>query len=624
MMESLRNFLTGPRLLIVVLICAIPFVFLGTGSLGTAFSGSFGTINGEDVTENDIQIASGSAVQRFKSIYGEDFNFDMLDEDFKSESIKQELILQKVLEAGAKSLGFVNESTKNETKKMIVQSPIFQVDGIFNEGVYEAQVNSNGYTKEGYIDVMTNFAAAELFKTSFNTINFVTDAELLELVSLFEKSSDINFIKISFDGLMSEIINSPKELLDYYNDNQILFFSEEERSFEYISLLQSDYNKDVQIPDTYIENAYNQYLTRFDNSAQIRISHIMIDKMNYDSRDLAFESILKIENLLKEGNNFSMIASEFSEDIVTKDIGGDLEYFEKDIFPPQFDDAIQDLDLNGISEVVELDDTFHIIKVTEKNIEEPLSEEQVKDDLINELIETESFALMQDDFNESEEMILQNSSLIEISETLSKNINSTNSYTKESYDFELTDSQIKDYLFSSEAQMNQPFAIELTDRIIIVSINGINEPQLQPYEEVVEDVSKLLSEFKAIEKIALLSEELNGISNNEEISEFIGAYNYVINESFVDVKRYSSLLPREVLSKVFNSKSGVRLLSDANNRDKYIVDIVKFNSPSVTEIDQVLSEYTSFGEDVISTKMSQIINEDVFQTARVNLNNLIF
>ncbi len=623
-MESLRNFLTGPRLLIVVLICAIPFVFLGTGSLGTAFNGSFGTINGEDVTENDIQIASGSAVQRFKSIYGEDFNFDMLDEDFKSESIKQELILQKVLEAGAKSLGFVNESTKIETKKMIVQSPIFQVDGIFNEGVYEAQVNSNGYTKEGYIDVMTNFAAAELFRTSFNTINFVTDAELLELVSLFEKSADINFIKISFDGLVSEIVNSPKELLDYYNDNQILFFSEEERSFEYITLLQSDYNKDIQIPNTYLENAYNQYLTRFDNSAQIRISHIMIDKTNYDSRDLAFESISNIENLLKEGNDFSIIASQYSEDIVTKDIGGDLEYYEKDIFPPQFDDAIQDLDLNGISKVVELDDTFHIIKVTEKNIEQPLSEEQVKDDLINELIESESFALMQDDFNESEDMILQNSSLIEISETLSKNINSTNSYTKANYDFELADSQIKDYLFSSEAQMNQPFAIELTDRIIIVSINSINEPQLQPYENVVEEVSTLLSEFKAVDKISLLSEELNSISNNEEIYEFIQAYNYVINESFVDVKRYSSLLPREVLSKVFNSKSGVRLLSDANNRDKYIVDIVKFNSPSETEIDEVLSEYSSFGEDVISTKMSQIINEDVFQTARVNLNNLIF
>ena len=624
MMESLRNFLTGPRLLIVVLVCALPFVFLGTGSLGSTFGGSFGTINGEDVTENDIALASSSAVQRFKSVYGEDFDFDMLDEDFKSETIKQELILQKVLQAGAKSLGFINESTRNETKKRIIQSPIFQIDGQFSEGVYEAQVNSNGYTKEGYIDVMTNFAASDIYRSSFNTINFVTDNELLELVTLFEKSSDINFIKISFDGLKSEIVNSSKELLDYYNENQILFFSEEERSFKYISLLQSSYKDSVEIPDSYLENAYSQYLNRFDDSAQIRISHIMIDKINYDSRDLAFESIKNIENKLIEGNDFASVANEYSEDVVTKDIGGDLEYFEKDIFPPQFDEAIQDLDLNDVSEIVELDDTFHILKITEKNIEKPLSEDQVKDDLINELIETESFALMQDDFDESENMIMQNNTIEEIAESLTKNINNSDMYTKTNYDFELADSEIKDYLFSSEAMIGQPYNIELADRILIISIDNINEPKLQPYENVAEEVSVLLSEAKAIEKIALLTNEVNSISNEDEKSEFIGAYSYVTDESFVDVKRYSSLLPREVLSSVFNSKSGARIQSESNNKDKYIIDIIQFNAPLESDIEQVLNEYSSFGEDVISTKMSQIINEDVFESARVNLSNLIF
>ena len=624
MMESLRNFLTGPRLLIVVLVCALPFVFLGTGSLGSTFGGSFGTINGEDVTENDIALASSSAVQRFKSVYGEDFDFDMLDEDFKSETIKQELILQKVLQAGAKSLGFINESTRNETKKRIIQSPIFQIDGQFSEGVYEAQVNSNGYTKEGYIDVMTNFAASDIYRSSFNTINFVTDNELLELVTLFEKSSDINFIKISFDGLKSEIVNSSKELSDYYNENQILFFSEEERSFKYISLLQSSYKDSVEIPDSYLENAYSQYLNRFDDSAQIRISHIMIDKINYDSRDLAFESIKNIENKLIEGNDFASVANEFSEDVVTKDIGGDLEYFEKDIFPPQFDEAIKDLDLNDVSEIVELDDTFHIIKVTENNIEKPLSEDQVKDDLINELIETESFALMQDDFDESENMIMQNNTIEEIAESLSKNINNSDMYTKTNYDFELVDSEIKDYLFSSEAMIGQPYTIELADRILIISIDNINEPKLQPYQNVAEEVSVLLSEAKAIEKITLLTNEVKSISNEEEKSEFIGAYSYVTDESFVDVKRYSSLLPREVLTSVFNSKSGARIQSESNNRDKYIIDIIQFNAPLESDIEQVLSEYSSFGEDVISTKMSQIINEDVFESARVNLSNLIF
>ena len=623
-MESLRNFLTGPRLLIVVLVCALPFVFLGTGSLGSAFGGSFGTINGEDVTENDIALASSSAVQRFKSIYGEDFDFDMLDEDFKSETIKQELILQKVLQAGARELGFINESTRNETKKRIIQSPIFQIDGQFSEGVYEAQVNSNGYTKEGYIDVMTNFAASDIYRSSFNTINFVTDNELLEIVTLFEKSSDINFIKISFDGLKSEIVNSSEELLDYYNENQILFFSEEERSFKYISLLQSNYEDRVQIPDSYLENAYSQYLQSFDDSAQIRISHIMIDKINYDSRDLAFESIKNIEDKLIEGNDFVTVANEFSEDVVTKDIGGDLEYFEKDIFPPQFDEAIQGLDLNGVSEIIELDDTFHILKITEKNIEKPLSEDQVKDDLMNELIETESFALMQDDFNESENMIMQNNTIEEISESLSKNVNNSDMYTKTNYDFELADSEIKNYLFSSEAIIDQPYAIELADRILIVSIDNINEPKLQPYENVAEDVTSLLSEVKAIEKISLLTNEVNSISKEDEKSEFIGAYSYVTNESFVDVKRYSSLLPREVLSSVFNSKGGTRLQSESNNRDTYIIDIIQFNAPLESDIEQVLSEYSSFGEDVISTKMSQIFNEDVFDSARVNLSNLIF
>ena len=147
--------------------------------------------------------------------------------------------------------------------------------------------------------------------------------------------------------------------------------------------MQSDYADSVQVPNDYLTNSYDQYLTNFENSAQIRISHIMIEKINYDSRDEALASIENVQNLLNEGNEFSTVAKDYSEDIVTKDVGGDLEYFEKDIFPPQFDDAIQDLDLNGISEVVELDDTFHIIKVTEKNIEEPLSEEQVKDDSVS-------------------------------------------------------------------------------------------------------------------------------------------------------------------------------------------------------------------------------------------------
>ncbi len=623
-MDSLRNFLSGPAGILVVLLLGLPFVFLGTGSLGTGFTGSFGSINGEDVTETDVALASSSAVQRFQAIYGEDFDFNLLDEDFQNQSIKQELILQKVLLAEARSLGFINEATRNETKKAIVQSPVFQIDGVFNEGVYEAQVNSNGYTKEGYIDVMTDFTASELYRDSLNTVTFVTQNELQVLVELFEKSSDLNFIKINFDGLEEAITNTSSELLDYYNENEILFYSDEQRSFEYITLLQSDYAELVQIPDDYLSNSYNQYLTNFENSAQIRISHIMIEKINYETRDAALNSIKNIQSLLNEGNEFSVIAKDYSEDIVTKDIGGDLEYFEKDIFPPQFDEALTDLELNEISNIVELDETFHILKVTEKTFQEPLSEDEIKENLINELIETESFALMQDDLSESEELILENSSLQNISEVLGKEVKNSELYSSLTYEFDLTDSEIKDYLFSSEAEIGKPYTIELSDRVIVMSVNMIKEPELQDYDSVVEQVTQKLSNIKAIEKVDLLSSELNLMESLDDKQKFIDTYSYVTEESFVGIKRYSSLMPREVLAEVFNSQSGSSITAEASNGDKYIIDIIKFSPPEESEIEDILNEYTSFSENVLMTKMSQIINDDVFDKARVNLSNLAF
>ena len=623
MMESLRNFLSGPTGILIILLLGLPFVFLGTGSLGTGFSGSFGSINGEDVTETDIALASSSAVQRFKSIYGDDFDFNLLDEDFKNQSIKQELILQKVLQSEARSLGFINESTRNEAKKAIIQSPAFQIDGIFNEGVYEAQVNSNGYTKESYIDVMTDFSASELYRDSLNIINFITENELNDLVKLFEKTSDVEFIKINFDELESEIINTVDELKEYYDENQILFYAEEQRQFQYITLLQSDYSDAVQVPENYIDNAYSQYLLNFDNSAQIRISHIMIEKSNYETREDAFNVIKNVESLAIKGDEFSTLAANYSEDIVTKDIGGDLDFFEKDIFPPEFDDAIKELDINDISDIVELDDTFHLIKVTEKIVEDPLSEDEAKDNLLNELIETESFALMQDDLNESEDLILANNTLNEISEKLDKSINQSDLYSSTNYSFDLTDPEIKDYLFSSEAIIGKPYAIELSDRVIVMSVSEIIEPELQPFDVIQDSVKEMISNSKAKERINLLTSELNLILNEEDKKNFINTYKYVSEESFVDLKRYSSLMPREVLIDIFNSNSGKTITSEAKNGDKYIVNIVKFDYPEQSEIDQVINEYNAFSEDILQTKMSQIINEDVFQSARVNLSNLV-
>ncbi len=624
MMESLRNFLTGPRLIIVVLVCALPFVFLGTSSLATTSGASFGTINGESISETDFNLATNRAAQRFEGLYGDQLEFSSLDENIQLEFVKQELIILKSLLSNAKSLGFVNDISEKEAKKNIINDPQFQIEGVFNEGVFGAQVNANGFTKDSYIDLMTDLYASEIYRKSISEIQFVTQQEVNDLATALERKSDIKFAKISLDGLKREIVNTPDELEEYYQSNQFLFFSDEKRNFQYIEIKQDEYINKVEIPDGYLESEYQQYLQNSENNAQIRFAHIMIDKNNYDSNQLALESIRNVEGLLQQGRNFSDLAKEYSEDFVTKDIGGDLEYFEEGIFPVEFEDEIKELELNQISKIVELEDTLHILKITEKNIEEPLQKDDVISSIKNELLETESFALMKDDYDQIDQLVLENAKLEEIAATYSKEILSSGNQSLQDYDFYNDHSEIKDYIFSPDTSLNAPYLFEGVDSIVIVSLKEITQSELQEFSEVSSKVSSMLTESKSKEKIILIENEIIAIEDEIEREKFINTYSYITTDSFVDIKRFSSLIPSDVLNVIFKSSEGSELNIESLNGDRYIVNILNFKDPTVDELQNVNSRYQSFGEETMSFKMTDIINEDLFVKAKLNLNDVVF
>ena len=624
MMESLRNFLTGPRLFIVIAACALPFVFLGTSSLASPLQNSLGSVNGENVTQEDFQIASNITIQKFKNIYGDNFDFNELDEDIQFEQIKQELILQKVLLSKARSLGLINKESEKESKKVIIKNPAFQVDGVFDEGIYEAQVNAGGYTKESYINLMTDMLAAEQFRIAMGSTSFVTDVEVKELTSLLEQSLDINFIKIDLNSLKKQIINSEDEVKNFYDENQIRFFSNEKRSVNYFLLSASDYKNMVNVPDGYLENTYADYINKINQRDQIRFSHIMLNKAKYESTDASYEQIDLIMSEIKKGISFSELVKKYSDDFVTKDSGGDLEYFDSDVFPVEFSDALSDLAVNEISDVVELDETLHILKVTEFNQAKALTFEEKKVDILDELIEAESLAIMKDNFDAIDQMIASGDSIESIATKLSKEIIESNNLDNRNFMFEITDPIVKDFIFSSDAQIDVPTIIELQDSVIILSLSDILEPQLKTFEDVREEASSYLSESKAIEKKLLLSSEILLALENGSLETFISAYDFISQDSFVGVKRYSSLLPQEVISELFLANEGNSISVDSRSGDKYIVDILKLNRPSKESVEELYTQYRDFSEDRLSETISSMINDDVFSSARINLSDVSF
>ena len=623
-MESLRNFLTGPRLFIVIAACSLPFVFLGTSSLGSTSPTSLGSINGENVTQGDFQVATNFAIQKYQNIYGDDFDFSSLSDELQMDLIKQELVMQKTLLSEARSLGLVNNQTKREAKKTIISNPSFWIDNKFDEDVFEAQANANGFTKDEYINQISLLLASDIYRTAINPFVFSSDEEAKDLAFILEQSVDIDFIKIDSSDLNNSITNTEEELRDYYNSNELSFYSDEVRTFEYFVLNSENYEDRVLIPDGYLESAYEDYLSANQNKTEIRLSHIMIDKSNHDSSEIAYQQIPDIKNLLSDGEDFSFLAKEYSDDVVTKDIGGDLEYFDSDIFPSEFSDAINGLTLNNTSDIVELNDSFHLLKITEYNEYQIETFNQMKDIFTNELIATESLALMKDDYNSIDSMLISNNNLNTVAESLEiKNILSASSSIN-NFNYAQFDQSIKDYIFSPDSEIGALMSFDVNDSVFVVSIVEIMPSSLMIFDDVKNQVDNLLSDNKTESKKVLLADEIINAKDSNTLSSFTSAYDFTSMDTFVDVKRGSSLLPQEVISEVFKIGEGDSFTTIAKNGDVYIIDLLSINRPSEEEINDLVLQYKKFSEERYTNLLTELISNDIFNSSNINLNNIVF
>lgn len=140
----------------------------------------------------------------------------------------------------------------------------------------------------------------------------------------------------------------------------------------YISLLQEQaLAEDIEVTEEEIEERYERMQTEID------AQHILVA-----DEETALEVLEKLEN----GEDFGELAAEYSTDGTAQE-EGELGYFSAGQMVPEFEDAAFNLEVGEISEPVETQYGFHIIKVNDiRDVEEDIGEfEDVKDDIRREL-----------------------------------------------------------------------------------------------------------------------------------------------------------------------------------------------------------------------------------------------
>ena len=159
-----------------------------------------------------------------------------------------------------------------------------------------------------------------------------------------------------------------------------------------VSKYKENFMKNIKINDNEIKTYYDNHKDEF-TKEEVRASQILISTLddnnnvvNQEQKEKLKDKAEDILEKLKNNEDFAILAKEYSDDKNSGKAGGDLGYFSKEDKNIDFTNPVFKLEKDQLSDIIETEYGYHIVKVTDnksvtKTLEE--SKEDIKNKILN-------------------------------------------------------------------------------------------------------------------------------------------------------------------------------------------------------------------------------------------------
>ena len=147
-----------------------------------------------------------------------------------------------------------------------------------------------------------------------------------------------------------------------------------------INKLIEQVTKDLEVAEEAVAKFYEENARYFEAPEQVKASHILISVTNDAQKAEAKAKAEALRAQVLAGTNFADLAASHS-DCPSKANGGDLGFFGRGQMVKPFEEAAFALGTNEVSDVVETQFGFHVIKVTDKKSASKTPLEEVRDQI---------------------------------------------------------------------------------------------------------------------------------------------------------------------------------------------------------------------------------------------------
>ncbi|WP_070967665.1 peptidylprolyl isomerase [Vibrio sonorensis] len=508
MMERLREGVNSIAVKIILGLIILSFVF--TGVSGYIFGGAGNTaakVGNIEIGRAEFEQAYQNERNRRQSQLGDYFANLLGDpayvEQFRK-SVLDRMINDALLEQHAQSLGL--RVSDAQVRTLILEMPEFQVDGKFDQDVYQATLRRAGFSAETFADYLRRDLVRNQLLSAVQASDFTLPGEVDAQSKLITQTRDIRKIVLPLQEFEAKVELSEEEINAFYQENTVRFTRPEQAKVSYIELSAQQLRDGITISDEQAERFYQDNIAKYSTEEQRKVSHILVQ-----GDDQAQAQAILDE--LSGGVDFAELAQEKSQDIGSAEEGGSLGWIERDVMDPAFEDAAFALEKVGdTTGLVKSEFGYHIIKLDElkASVAKPYDEvaQSIKDELKDQQAVDKFYELQ----NELETVAFEfPDSLDDAAQAIDGKIQHTDFISEVDAPAVLKQPAVYQAILSPEVKedgLNSEVIEVAPEHVIVVRVEEVRDETVLPLEEVRSDVVAQLSKVKAEQTALTLAQTL--------------------------------------------------------------------------------------------------------------------
>jgi len=227
--------------------------------------------------------------------------------------------------------------------------------------------------------------------------------------------------------------------------------------------------------------------------------------------------------------------------------------------------------------------------------------------------------LMQDDFLELESLVLEGATLNELADSIDGAVQVTGLKDIDGIELNGFSNATSSELFDSSVLPNKIEIFEGDESYAFVMMTQALQPTVQPFADVADLAIQEVRNEKANMVINDFVKDAEDVIDGQNVLPDLSAFS---QESYKGVKRFSSLLPSEIINSTFESPMGTLISNEVFNGDRYWAKSSNESVPSVEELSESLEQYQGFYNESLTQQFSGFIDRAFKEGQKVRLKNL--